>query len=214
MKASLESRIEIAREAVIRRRTEHDVLKAQKDVMEKNASALRVISQGLSDGVLLVQKFGSGIQTDVISRFEDLINRGIRQIFKRDYVVDIEFQAKANSFYADFYVTLPNGRRINLEHGEGGGLKHLAAILKRVLYLVLEPSQPAKILFFDENLKDLDVWRYTDGFKFIMGIARELGIQIIWVTHNQDICSGDFDIEDTKVLQFNLEDECTVVKKL
>jgi len=149
--------------------------------------------QSIADGILLVQRFSEGIQTGVVQRFEDLLTKGIRQIFNKEYTISIEFSTQGNTLNADFFVTLPDGKKVNLAKGEGGGMRDLVAVLQRILYIVLEPSRPAKLLLLDENLKALDVGRAPAAFSFIKELCKELEIQVIFVTHQQFAIESDTD---------------------
>ena len=146
----------------------------------------------IGSAIALTQRFYDSIQADVVHRFEDLLTQGVRQIFGKNYTVHIEFTSnKANTIQADFFITLPDGKKVNLAKGEGGGLRDLVAVLQRVLYIVLEPTHPAKIIFMDESLKHLDRDRAAVAFPFIIGVLKELGIQAVWISHSDSIKTID-----------------------
>lgn len=147
----------------------------------------------VSECIILVQRFSEGIQTGVVHRFEDLLTRGVRQIFGKEYKVTIEFATSGNTLNADFFMTLPDGKKVSLANGEGGGMRDLVSVLQRILYVVLEPTRPARILFLDENLKALDVGRAPAAFTFIKELCRELDIQVVFVTHQQAATEIDSD---------------------
>lgn len=169
------------------------------DANEKRLKSLNERQQEISDGIILMQRFSEGIQSGVVKKFEDLLTDGVKQIFNKDYSVSIEFSVSGNTMNADFFITLPDGKKVNLAKGEGGGLRDLVAVLQRILYLVLEPSHPAKIVFFDEDLKMLDSGRAPSAFVFIMELCRELEVQVVWITHQQ--AAGEMDRESMKVVQ-------------
>ena len=141
--------------------------------------------EGLSSSVAVVQNFSNNMRTDIISKFEDLLTSGVREIFDKDYKLKIELSASGNSYHADFFVVLADGKKINLATGEGGGLRDFVSVLQRILYIMLEPSQPAKIVFMDESLKALDSDRAIKAFRFIAGLCKELGVQLVCITHSQ-----------------------------
>lgn len=175
-------------------------LKGSRDAIINMAEAkVRLISElnekqrNVSDAILITQKLSEGLQTGVVKRFEDLLTRGVRQIFQKEYTVLIEFSTSGNTLNADFFITLPDGKKVNLAKGEGGGLRDLVAVLQRILYLILEPSRPARILFLDENMKALDVGRAPAAFYFIVKLCKELDIQIIFITHQQAAIDREMD---------------------
>jgi hypothetical protein len=184
-----------------------------KDCSER-LEAAREAAQLAGDCVMLTQSFSGSIQTGVIKQFEDLLTRAIRQIFGRDYSIIIEFQNKGNSLWADFLVKLPSGRLVSISNGEGGGMKDLVGVLNRILYLVIDPTQPARIVFMDENMADMDEWRSPFSFQFLVRVMRELGIQCVWITHNESVSSGDLVIDNAKIYKLAIENDRTVTELL
>lgn len=182
--AELSRSVSEAERLLAKKEAEEDMLKAELTSKRLRLDEATSAVTKLSDGVTLIQKFSDGMQTGIIQRFEDLLTRGVRQIFDKDYAIRIEFQSKGNGVSADFYAILPDGKKVNLAKGEGGGLKDLVGVLQRVLYIILEPSHPAKLLVLDENMKHLDAARAPIAFAFISDLCKELGIQVIWVTHS------------------------------
>lgn len=210
---SLGSKLDAAEKRVAREVAELALLVSQHKQLADDVDVIKRDAQDVGDAILVVQAFAGQIQTGVIDKFENLLNRGIREIFDRDYKIDIEMEAKGNSFVADIYITLPGGNRIPMST-EGGGLKYLASMLSRILYLILDSTQPVKFLFLDETMADLDEWRYPQGFKFIMDVAAELGIQIVWITHSPAVSGQTLDLPGAKIIQFDLENDVTVTRAL
>lgn len=167
---------------LIRRKANRDAVANVLAAEKKNIEELKLQVQQLKDAIALMQTFSNSLRSDIVHKFEDLLTKGVRQVFQKDYKIVIEFTNPANSVYAEFYVILPNGRKVTLG-SEGGGLRDFVSILQRILYIILEPSMPSRILFLDENLKALDKERSPEAFKFISQLAKELGIQMVFVTH-------------------------------
>jgi DNA repair exonuclease SbcCD ATPase subunit len=148
----------------------------------------------LENSINVIQDFNLSLEVSIIKKFEELITKGIQEIFGKQYKFIIEFKKENIGTSADFYVKIPEKDKIiNLVSGEGGGIKDFIAVLIRMLYLILEPSKPAKILFLDENLKHLDRERAIKALKFIKELAEKLDIQIVFITH-LDI--NDYDIDN------------------
>jgi uncharacterized protein YjgD (DUF1641 family) len=197
--------------SLIKRRANRDAVANVLASEQDNITRLKDKVQQLTDGITLMQTFSTTLRSDVVGKFEDLLTKGVREVFKKDYKITIEFTNQANAVYADFYVTLPDGKKINLANGEGGGLRDFVGILQRLLYIILEPTQPSRILFIDEGLKALDVERSPIAFKFIAELTHELGIQVIFITHSQaaKAMSGT---EGTSVVEISNDGDQSVVK--
>jgi DNA repair exonuclease SbcCD ATPase subunit len=179
----LSKKFDSIKEHVLTRKANRDSLNRILESYKKDVEDLKSDSADLSNSISIVQSFSGTIRSDVVGRFEQLLTNGVRQIFNKDYKISIEFSNSGNSVFADFYVTLPDGKKISLS-SEGGGLRDFVAVLQRILYIVLEPSKPSKVLFLDENLKALDAARSPVAFKFISELLRELDIQAVFITHS------------------------------
>ena len=182
---NLNNDLKAAETNLITRRANRTSLQTLITNEDLNVIELKNNVQLISDGVLLMQRFAVGLRSDVITKFEDLLTKGVRQVFNVDYKISIEFTNSGNAVHADFMVKLPNSKKVNLATGEGGGLRDFVGILQRILYIILEPSLPAKVLFIDEGLKALDVDRSPEAFRFISQLTMELGIQVVFITHSQ-----------------------------
>jgi len=174
------------------RRGRRDALMERMNISDRLAKGKEEEVVRAGSAIALTQRFYESIQSDVVQKFEDLLTNGVRQIFGKNYTVHIEFTSnKSNTIQADFFITLPDGKRVNLAKGEGGGLRDLVAVLQRILYIVLEPTHPAKIIFMDESLKHLDRDRAAVAFPFIIGVLKELDIQAVWISHSDSIKAMD-----------------------
>lgn len=210
----LNSDLEEAIQLVARRMGEQKILQEQVIGLNKESKEAKAESQQLGDSIKLVQVFSGGIRTGVIDKFEELMTNAVREIYGRDYSITIEFEAKGGSFWADFFIILPSGKKVNLAK-EGGGLRDIVSVLARILYLMMDPSRPAKILVFDENLSNLDEWRSPDGIRLIFKVIKELGIQSIFITHKEAISSGKVELPDARMYRFRLtEDDKTACEEL
>ena len=176
---------EAVKTSLIKRRANRDAVANVIAAEDATLRELRDKVQMLTDGIALMQTFSGSLRSDVVKRFEDLLTTGVRQVWGKDYRIVIDFHNSGNSIGAEFYAILPNGKKVTLKNGEGGGLKDFVGVLQRILYLVLEPTHPTKIIFLDECLKAVDCNRAALAFKFIAQLAIELGVQLVFITHEQ-----------------------------
>ena len=119
---------ENTRTEVIKRRANRDAVANVLAAEQANIQELKTKAQMLADGVTLMQTFSNSLRSDVVQKFEDLLTKGARHVFQEDYKITIEFSNTANAVYADFMVTLPDGKKVNIINGEGGGLKDFVGV--------------------------------------------------------------------------------------
>lgn len=214
MTLTYETEVKAARHLVTVKRAELSVLQDDINVQTAAVSLAKEKAQHLSDSIIMTQSFSGSIQTGVIGKFEELLTRAVQEIFGRNYQVNIDLAAKGNSMWAEFHIVLPSGKKVSLTDGEGGGMKEVVAVLSRILYLVLDPTQPAKFMVLDENLGDLDEWRAPFAIPLITKIAKDLGIQIVFITHNKDLSAGDMSLQGADVYKFELVNDVTSISKV
>jgi hypothetical protein len=181
---TLTKQVDEAKDGLIRRKANLQSLKALIDGEEDDVEMYTRETLDLTDSIAVLQNYSNSIRMDIITKFEDLITSGVREVFNKDYKIKIEFSNPGNSYHAEFYVILPDGKKINLAAGEGGGLRDFISVLQRILYIILEPTKPSRVIFLDENLKHLDSSRSAAAFRFISGLAKELDVQVLMITHS------------------------------
>ena len=204
------TKYDTTRNSLIRRRANRDAIFNVLASEQTNIKDLKDKVQQLGDGITLVQTFATTLQSDVVHKFEDLLTRGVRAVFQEDVKIIIEFSSSANNVNADFMAVLPDGKKINIAV-DGGGLRDLVGVLMRLLYLVLEPTMPSKIMLLDESFKALDANRAAIAFKFIADVARELGIQCVWITH-AGAARAMSEVDGASVLEISKVDGVSQVK--
>ena len=176
--------IKEAESGLIRRRANLQSLKALIDGEEMDLEEHAREVENLTDSIAVTQNYSNSIRMDVVTKFEELITSGVREVFNKDYRVSIEFSNPGNSYHAEFYVYLPDGKKVNLVAGEGGGLRDFISVLQRILYVILEPAKPSRVIFLDECLKALDSARSVTAFRFLSELTKELDVQVIMITHS------------------------------
>ena len=210
-KSTVSEEVNRVRKDLAYQRAEKDMLTREISSKEKARDDAQERSILISDSIILSQNFAGSIRSDVVNRFSELITDAVREVWGQDYTISIEFENKGNSVWADFTVKLPGGKDVSLTAGEGGGLRDLVAIMCRILYLVLDPAQPARFVYLDENLKALDVWRSPHAFSVISKVSKELGIQILWNSHSEAVLNGDTDCGIDKIYRFSNPNGATLV---
>lgn len=172
---------------IIKRRYEQESLLSSINNLNIQKTEALDRTDKISKGILLMQNFSETLKKDIIGKFEELVTKGLCEVFEKDYRFSIEFSTHGSSLTADFIISLPDGKRVNMATGEGGGVRDFTSLLQRILYLILDPARPDRVLFLDENLKHLDSERAKRAFVFIKKILSELDIQTIFITHSSAV---------------------------
>lgn len=148
------------------------------------------------------------LSNDPISSMETIIADVLRKIFNANIVgFHVRTVEKRNQLETYFSVSRKHGDTVveepALESLCGGGLD-VAFLLVRIVLLVNHPSQPRRILFADEPMKNVSPDKRDLAIALIRQIAEEFDIQIIMTTHEEHYI-GNAD----RVIRFELKGDAT-----
>ena len=139
---------------------------------------------------ILVQQVAQVIQAKVHAKIAGVVSSCLASVFPDPYEFHILFDRK-NGRTSARLVFMRDGNEIDPMKATGGGYIDVAAFALRVACLLL--SQPAlrKVLILDEAFRFVSA-EYQDKVAAMMeGLAQDLGIQFIMVTHNEQLIAGN-----------------------
>lgn len=122
------------------------------------------------------------IYQNSIGKLQDSINSALQYIFyDKDFKIIFELgssRSKTLKLYLE-----ENGRKINLKHGAGAGVRSVVSFIFLVYYLLSKKSYP--VLFLDESYYQISSEYVERFFEFIQKIIVEKNFSIIIITHDQ-----------------------------
>lgn len=123
-------------------------------------------------------------QEQVKYMIADVVNLALDTCFPDEYEFDVEFEIKRGRTEARL-VFKKGGIDIDPMEASGGGVVDVAAFALRIAAWSLGRTAP--VLIFDEPFRFLSRDLQPRAGEIMSRIAKHLGIQIIMVSHNQDI---------------------------
>lgn len=169
-------------------------LKAHKQYLEKTANEMR--SQVLlneanlskfSEALDFLYKFSEFTRNEVKTKLETLANLALSSVFtdkKMEFRV-VPNRNKKGLFY-ELYITT-DGKITPLEDCKGGGVLDIISLCLRISYLRIYKATLRQVLILDEPFKNLDDIRRPAAFDWLSSTAKEMGMQLIIVTHFADL---------------------------
>lgn len=148
-------------------------------------------------GDLLV-KTSLSIQTTTTERISKIVTDLYRYVFMNDDTFIIEIDTKRSVPVASFFIeTVKNGKRVRLDPltADGGGKVDVISLGLRLAALLLYSPELEKVLILDEPLRFLSSASTSSkpyrlrAVEFLKQIAKEYGIQLIAVTHDEELVS-------------------------
>ena len=181
---------------VQQKRREHDALSGEaRSVLTRAQEVKREIAElqeeiaVLDRSGIVLNSIGEERQLKAQDTIEQLVTRGLQQIFDDSLSFHIIQTVKAKSASVEFVVrtTLADGGVVDtpVMDARGGGLAATIGFLLRVVILLLKHNADGNILILDETFAHVSD-EYLDGVgEFLRELVEKTGIQVVLVTHQQ-----------------------------
>ena len=169
-------------------------IKAHKQYLEKTAqeSKLQVLLNEtnlskFSDALDFLYKFSEFTRNEVKTKLETLSNLALSSVFtdKQMEFRVVPTRNKKGLFYELYIIT--DGNITPLEDCKGGGVLDIISLCLRISYLRIFKGSLRQVLILDEPFKNLDYIRRLAAIDWLSTTAREMGLQLIIVTHLVDL---------------------------
>lgn len=131
----------------------------------------------------VVQEAAQRVQTEVHSQIADVVTRCLAAVFGPSYEFGIEFERKRGKTEARTFFR-KDGHEIDPTEESGFGVVDVAAFALRLACLKLHQPPVAPVLLLDEPFRCLDPINRPRIAELLEVLSREMGVQIILVTHD------------------------------
>ena len=138
-----------------------------------------------------IQSVVQSIQQEVHEQITAVVSKGLQTVFDEPYQFKIDFEKKRGRTEARL-IFERNGLELDPLSSSGGGVVDVAAFTLRVACLVLSRPSVRPLLILDEPFKNVSKANdYLDRIpSLLQSICKDLGIQIIMVTHIDELKVG------------------------
>jgi ABC-type sugar transport system ATPase subunit len=153
-------------------------VKSAEDSLGKSAQ----LKQDLLAMQAIVQSTAMDVQQQLKYNIESIVNLMMDALFPQMYEFKLVFEVKRNKTECRL-VLVEDGNEIDPLDSTGGGLADCLATALRIALLII--SNKSKVLILDEIGKFVSADKREDFFEIIKKISKDLDIQIIMVTHDQ-----------------------------
>lgn len=192
-----DSRISEARRGVQELKAHKSVLLSQKKAL------LGKITEGESQlesgkkAQKVIQDVAQMTQKQLEYHVSELVTLALSGVFENPYDLIVDFVQKRNKTEAELLFER-EGERVSPLDASGGGAVDVAAFALRVSLWSLRSKKTRRTLILDEPFKHLSSELQPRAGEMLKEISQKLGIQIIMVSHNQDLIGiGDKAFEVT-----------------
>ena len=146
-------------------------------------------------------------QENFQAKVEGLITMAIRSVFDRDFQFKLMLERKRNKLECR-PVIIEDEHEYSPEKDMGGGLVDIISFAWRIVLWSMEKPRSRNVIVLDEPMKNMGDLVPLGG-KMLKEISEKLGIQLIVITHDQELMG----FGNTSYL-FTHKDGMTDVKKI
>jgi len=171
-------------------------LKGQRDRLDADIAAGEARIAEFKEDIVDVEEARAVIQVvaqQTQQRLEyhvgEIVSLAMAAVFDRPYALRLVFVQRRNKTEADI-VFERDGEQCRPIDASGGGAVDVAAFALRVAMWSLRRPRSRNTLILDEPLKMLSRDRMPRAAAMIAEISRRLGLQIIMVSHAQELIEG------------------------
>lgn len=141
------------------------------------------------DAQEILQLLAQAVQQKAHERIAEVVSNCLAAVFEEPYTFQITFERKRGRTEACLQF-----RRGTLTvdplRASGGGAVDVAAFALRIASLVLHRPRLAQIIVLDEPMKFVSADYQAAVREMLEQLASDMGIQIIFVTHNENYSTG------------------------
>lgn len=186
--ADVETRLRMRRRELEERQVEARLVLTRAKEVKAEIERLQVEIVTLEKSGMVLNSIGEERQIRAQDTIEQLVTRGLQQIFDDSLSFHIVQTVKAKAASVEFVVrtTLSGGGVVDtpVMDARGGGLAATIGFLLRVVILLLKNGQDKdNILILDETFAHVSE-EYLEGMgEFVRELVEKTGIQVLMVTH-------------------------------
>lgn len=136
----------------------------------------------------LVHQVADRIQRTVHARVAGVVSRCLEAV-GYPYTFAVRFDRKRGRTEARFAFVTADGQDLSWDEVEGGAVE-LAAFGLRLAVLVLRRPRVRQFLCLDEAFRMVDKDRKHLVRQLVEALARDLGVQVLLITHDPELVSG------------------------
>lgn len=142
------------------------------------------------DAQAILQTIAQDIQQQVHRQIADVVSRCLSAVFDHPYQFEIRFEQRRGKTEAEL-VLLRDGLELgNPVDAAGGGVIDVAAFALRLACLLLRRPPVRRMLVLDEPFKHVSENYRLAIPKMLQMLSDEFDLQVIMITHIEDIAIG------------------------
>lgn len=177
------------REDVTKKLGELSSLKEQLELERKEMDSTNKEIEDLLQAQSIAQSVAQTIQQKAHVQIASVVSRCLESVFDEPYLFKILFEQKRGKTEAKL-VFERDGMEVDPLTASGGGVIDVASFALRLSCLMLSKPKLRRVLVMDEPFKFVSQGYRENVKSMLEELSKELKIQIIFVTHIEELVTG------------------------
>ena len=156
---------------------------------EKGLGVARGYLDAVEEAQKIAQSVAQAVQQQVHDRIAGVVSRCLEAVFDDPYEFQILFEQKRGKTEAKL-VFVRDDLELDPMTASGGGVIDVAAFALRLACLILKRPKVRKLVVLDEPFRFVSVEYRSRIRGMLEGLAKDMGIQFVMVTHMEDLKIG------------------------
>lgn len=167
---------------------ERAVLRDIAGQLDRDLVEALLTQEATEEAQVTVQVTAQETQEQLKVHVQDLVQHALESIFPGKYQFRVDIELKNGRTAAEIYLLDQSGRRVDPVYGNGGGLVEVVAFALRVVGWSLSRTQ--NVILMDEPFSKVSLNLRPAVIELLRDITTRLGLQIIMVTHDEDMMAN------------------------
>lgn len=164
----------------------HAVYRADRKRYSESKKAFRIYKEAQT----IIQEVAQEVQSNAHSKIAAVVSKCLQAVFDDPYEFKIHFEQKRGKTEARLTLCR-DGMELNHPlDAVGGGVADVVGFALRVSSLLMSRPRLQRILASDEPFRFVSKEYWGHVREMLETISKEMGIQIIQVTHNEELKTG------------------------
>lgn len=150
--------------------------------IEEMKSSIGVIAESQT----IMSALGIVLQEDIKKVFEELVTQSLQAIFGSEYTFELESRIARGKPEIELFI-VENGVRYSPRYEKGGGIIDVVAFSLRIVSWAIREPRSQNVMILDEPFRCMHKEVLSFLSEMMQKISSELGLQIICITHENQI---------------------------
>lgn len=181
--------IQRTRKSIDKKLAEYSNLKSQYKKEEEELEKTETTLSNLNEAQSIAQAVAQAVQQQAHNQIAGVVTKCLETVFDEPYRFKICFEQKRGRTEARLAFER-DGLEVDPLTASGGGMVDVAAFALRLSCILLSKPQLRKVIILDEPFKFVSRGYQKNVRKMLESLSKDLGIQIIFVTHIPELETG------------------------